>query len=410
MAIAPVLGMGTTYNLPNYHGDLFNITPADTPFLSMIGGLTGGKRSSGQTEHEWQYADLRVGGKRVRLEGADAPTAQERPRASQSNILQIHQEAVTLSYTKLAATQMYAGLAIGGPSNPVVDELRYQLDGVIKSIALDAEYSFLCGTYQKPTDNTTARQTRGIIQAIEVGVNDQDNYINKGGSPITGVAVTITNNRFTKTSHGLSDGDQVVVKGGEDAGFLNTEVYYVVGSASGYFSLALTAGGSAIVPAADVASVTVTETSASDIVDTDVLTLMQTVWQNGGIRESETATILVGASQKRVLTKEFITDANYQEQSRTVGGVAVQTIETDFGRINLMLSRTVPKDAVLLVSAEQCAPVFLEIPEKGFLFVEELARTGASVKKQVYGEIGLEYGNALAHGVLRGCKVSHVAG
>ena len=37
-----------------------------------------------------------------------------------------------------------------------------------------------------------------------------------------------------------------------------------------------------------------------------------------------------------------------------------------------------------------------------FEFEEELAKTGASDKSQIYGEIGLEYGNQAAHGVLRG--------
>lgn len=73
------------------------------------------------------------------------------------------------------------------------------------------------------------------------------------------VALTIANNRFTKASHGLVDGDRVNVSGANAAGFWQATTYYVVGSASGYFSLALTAGGSAIVPTADVGAVTVTK-------------------------------------------------------------------------------------------------------------------------------------------------------
>ena len=38
-----VSGLGDSYDLPNYVGELFNITPNDTPFLSAIGGMTGGK-------------------------------------------------------------------------------------------------------------------------------------------------------------------------------------------------------------------------------------------------------------------------------------------------------------------------------------------------------------------------------
>ena len=51
-------GMGTTYNLPNYTGELFGASPEDTPLLSMIGGLTSGE-SVASTLFEWQGYDLR---------------------------------------------------------------------------------------------------------------------------------------------------------------------------------------------------------------------------------------------------------------------------------------------------------------------------------------------------------------
>ena len=78
------------------------------------------------------------------------------------------------------------------------------------------------------------------------------------------------------------------------------------------------------------------------------------------------------------------------------------TIVTDFGTLNVAIDRALPADAIAVVSLEQVAPVFLNIPGKGVLFEEELAKTGASDKSQIYGEIGLEYGNQAAHGVLRG--------
>lgn len=36
--MAAVSGLGTTYNLPNYTGLLYQITPTETPFFSAIGG------------------------------------------------------------------------------------------------------------------------------------------------------------------------------------------------------------------------------------------------------------------------------------------------------------------------------------------------------------------------------------
>jgi len=396
-----VLGRGTTYNLPNYHGELFALTPADTPFLSMIGGLTGGKRATGITETEWQAYDLREAEARQRLEGADAPQSELRVRLNLGNVLEIHQETVDISYTKIAAVQMYAGANIGGAPNPVVDEVTWQLNQQIKTKALDVEHSFMNGRYHKPSDNTTARRTRGLVQAIENGVNGTAN-VKQMGTVLEDTAVTIANNRFTETAHGLADATQVAVIGGEQLGFDPRRPYYVVGTSANFFSLAATVGGSAITPIAD-GTADVVALAAVDA--EDVLDLLQTVWQNGGIRESETATLFVGAAQKRMVTNEFITTAGYQEQTRSVGGVHVMTIETDFGRLNVALSRAVPQHALVVCSAEQCAPVILEIPGKGFLFVEPLGKKGASEQSQLYGEIGLEYGNPLAHGMLAGAAV-----
>ena len=65
-----------------------------------------------------------------------------------------------------------------------------------------------------------------------------------------------------------------------------------------------------------------------------------------------------------------------------------------------MLDRYVPADKLIVASLEQLSPVFMEIPNKGHFFAEPLAKTGASDDVQIYGEIGLEYGNEKAHGCL----------
>lgn len=396
-----ITGQGTTYDLPNFTGELFGITPADTPFVSAIGGLSGGKQVKA-TEFEWQAYDLRDPGIRARLEGADAPTAESRTRFNLTNVVQIAQEAVEISYTKLAATGAHAGINTD-QANPVTDELTWQITQALKTKALDLELAFLTGRYVKPTDNTTARKTRGLIEAIETGVQSITNVVSMASTTLTAVALTIANNRFTKNAHGLVDTTEVVVEGGEPAGFVEGRTYFVVGTSANFFSLALTSGGAAIVPLADVASVSVLVPAVAD--SEDVLDLMQTVWENGGLREDETRTAIVGASMKRMLTNEFVTGKGYEESSRNVGGVNLTTIETDFGRLNLMLSRIVPKSTLVMASLEQCMPAFLEIPGKGHLFLEDLAKTGSSENKQLYGEIGLEYGNPIAHGLMKAVKV-----
>ena len=57
-----VSGLGDSYDLPNFVGELFNITPSDTPFLSAIGGMTGGKSV---TSKPVSYTHLTLPTKRI---------------------------------------------------------------------------------------------------------------------------------------------------------------------------------------------------------------------------------------------------------------------------------------------------------------------------------------------------------
>ena len=44
--MAGITGLGTTYNLPNYTGILYQLSRAETPFFSTIGGLSGGGQTT----------------------------------------------------------------------------------------------------------------------------------------------------------------------------------------------------------------------------------------------------------------------------------------------------------------------------------------------------------------------------
>ena len=69
-----VSGLMDTYDTPNYVGELFSITPKDTPFLSMIGGLTGG-RSTKSKQFTCQTVDNVAASQPAIVEGADATFA-----------------------------------------------------------------------------------------------------------------------------------------------------------------------------------------------------------------------------------------------------------------------------------------------------------------------------------------------
>ncbi len=393
--MAGITALGTTYNLPNYTGILHQLTPSDTPFFSAIGGLTGGGQTD-SIEFEWQTFDLRAAAQNTALEGADAPNPQERVRANVSNLVQIHHETVAVSYTKLAAAQAKSGIN-NAERNTILNELDWQVEQMLKQMVRDVEYSFIQGTYQKPVDNTTERQTRGLLAAITTNVKDASALVGDGAS-----AATAADNLITENAHGLINGDRVRIEVTAGAtGLTDGASYYVISATTNTFKVSLTAGGAEVDITADG---TVDVYKYDDLVEDDILDLLQSVWENGGIQESDTATILANAYQKRRLTDQFITQKNYREESRTIAGVHVMTIETDFGRLNVMLDRHMPVDQLAVVSLEQCMPVYQEIPGKGHFFAEPLAKTGATDRTQLYGEVGLAYGNERAHGKITGLK------
>lgn len=157
----------TTFSLPNFVGELFSLSHTQTPFLSMMGGLTGGREADAK-EFTWQDYDLPAAAQPAVLEGAD-PTASARVRTERKNVVQIFQYGVDISYTKLAATGQ-----LGTPSTapapilgtqPVQDEMSWQIQRQIERAARDVNYTFWNGVYAYPADNLTARKTRGIVAA-----------------------------------------------------------------------------------------------------------------------------------------------------------------------------------------------------------------------------------------------------
>lgn len=326
---------GTTFSLPNYTGEIFNTSPQDTPFLTAIAnvsaanfdGTIAGAAVENATHFQWQTFSLRAASdSRQVLEGADAGAGDERARGNVFNVLEIHQEALSLSYSKMSAFKQFAASGAAHPNaqafdavNPVTSEQDFQLRAHLAQIARDVEATFITGTFQDPGTNAAARKTRGLLAAIETNET-----------------------------------------------------------------------------AAAAAALT------KDMVD-DTL---QLVWEAGGISYGETATLMCGAFQKRALTDLYL-PSGAQPLSRTVGGVAVQTIETDFGTLNVMLNRYMPADDIAIVSLEECRPHVLDVDDLGPGFsVEELAKTGASKKWQIYGEIGLNYGDETHHGKITNLAIA----
>jgi len=316
--MATVAGQGTTFNLPNYHGELFTITPTETPFLSAIGGLAGAKTTTA-TQFEWQTVDRRTSTtNNVALEGANAPAGTERARSNVDNVVEIHHSAIEVSYTKLAARGNFSGANIAPQADDLIlDELATQTMAELESMAVDVEQSFLTGVYAKPADNLTPRKTAGVLSVITSNIN---------------------------------------------------------------------------------ANAGVNRALSKAIIDAT----LQTAFGNGAKLPQASTVFMVGATEKVNLSNAYAIPAlNQVTRDRTIGGVAVDTLVTDFGTFGVMLNRWMPAGQVAIIDLSVCAPVFLNIPGKGLLFTEELARVGAARKFQLYGEIGLEYGPQNFHALIK---------
>lgn len=402
--MSTVSGLATTFDLPNYHGELIQVTPSETPLLSASGGLAGAGQVN-STIFEWQTVDLRDAAIRARLEGAEAPTAESRSKSNVQNVVQIFQEAVSTSYTLAATRGQYLGRSsapyfsadgVGGAdltSDPHTEQVMLAL----KQIARDVNYVFWHAVQNIPTSNSTARQTKGLLSAITTN--------RTASGEVTGLSAST--DTISETSTAVADGDKIVFTSvGASTAIRTDRVYYVVSKSTNAFKVAATSGGSAIT----IGTATVAYIPADNVFSTvdDFEAILQGIYDNGGISDQDTATLFVASRQKRMLAKLYADSyagAQPYAGGRNIGGVALDTIVTNFGTLNVVIDRALPPDAIAVVSLEQIQPVFLNIPGKGVLFEEELAKTGASDKSQIYGEIGLKYGNERAHGVVRGLAV-----
>jgi len=316
----PVSGDIDSYDLPQYQGDLYDLMPQNTPFLSMAGGLHGGKAIASR-EFVWQVEDGEASAAgNVALENAD-PAGDVIPRQQVTNVVEIHQEAVEFGYTAQAVVEQLAtdSARIEG-TNPVRSPMQHQIDKKVGKVARDVERSFLSGSLVNPPNNLTARETQGILGAI--------------------------------TTHTLD---------------------YTVGT---YTSLR-TALNDLLVGMFD-------PTNEAEVAP--------------AANEDGTFVIFCNAARKVQISNDYTNSGLLAPRDRTIGGVAVDTLLTDFGTLHVVLDRYMPSNELLLADMSVVRPCYLPIPGKGLFFIEPLAKTGSTDKAQLYGEIGLEYGPESFHG------------
>lgn len=186
--MANVNAVGTSWNCPNYTGELYLIGANQTPFLGMIGGLEGGNVRT-VTSFEFPLAQpwaLETASQPAITETASltAPNPWTYVRGQDTNTVQIFHRAVSISYAKQSqpgsiVADSTTGLVDKNENQPVQNEKDFQIGAHLRQIAVNAEYTFLNGAYQKATSAGVAAKSRGIITAAVT------NAVNAGGGQLT---------------------------------------------------------------------------------------------------------------------------------------------------------------------------------------------------------------------------------
>ena len=92
--------------------------------------------------------------------------------------------------------------------------------------------------------------------------------------------------------------------------------------------------------------------------------------------------------------------------ARDVNGIKLSSVITPLGTVYLYLGECLPAGTALLLNLSAIAPVQQPIPGKGNFFLEELAKTGAGKKFQIFGQLGLDHGPEWFHGKFTGISTT----
>lgn len=395
-----ISGVGQSYNLEYLVGALFKVATNEAPFLGMIGGMNGG-RSWQAKQFPWQTINNVTPSQPAVLEGA-TPTAAEETRTQIFNVCQIHQEAIELSFTQQAAIAQIKSSSVQVlGEQPVQSEASLQTQLKLEKIASDIDYSFFNGVFVDDTNISTARQTRGIFAAATTAELATETA--PGGTTLTGCTATASTDLMTKSAHGLQNGDEIeltLITSGA-AGLVVGTPYWVVGVTATTWQLAATRGGAAIDITTD--GTTMTVLKRNPLTKARVNHLLRSMYTAGA--KFRQPVIFASAFQKQRISDVY----GFQPMSTSMGGVNIDTIETDQGVFGVKLVRNIPNDRIALVDLSVCKPVFLDIPANaqtgrpgGHVLLHPLAQVGSTDKWEIYCEVGLQYGPPGWHGYIDG--------
>ena len=168
--------LATSFGVLNYSGMLFNKGNTRTPLSAIIGGRA-------KTTNHVEFVtgqEYTAGGDGSQPEISEnasltAPDASVVTREQKTNVTQIFQESVGISYAKQSNMGTLAGVNIANQQANPVNELDFQVAAKIQKINRDIEYTFINGAFNKATSDATVNKTRGLIRAITTNVTAMGN-------------------------------------------------------------------------------------------------------------------------------------------------------------------------------------------------------------------------------------------
>ena len=88
-------------------------------------------------------------------------------------------------------------------------------------------------------------------------------------------------------------------------------------------------------------------------------------------------------------------------------GIQVRDLILPVGTtVKLALGEFIPAGTALIINPSVIGPVEQPVPGKGNFFLEELAKTGAGTKYQIFGQIGLDHGPEWFHAKITGLSTT----
>ena len=167
-----------TSNINNFTGELFKITPHRTPLLAASGGLNGGVVTNA-TFFQFQTQDNATVTSVTPDDEGGQPNYSGRSRSSQQGVLQIFHEAAQVTYTAQAASgeivpfdleanykNSIDKLSLAG-SNPISDELAYQMELILETVAKKVEWAAWNAAFNDGSDGNP-RQMRGFAEHVNL--------------------------------------------------------------------------------------------------------------------------------------------------------------------------------------------------------------------------------------------------